>query len=866
MGVLLGLLLLAGLMTVCQVTGCSDSCENCHNGDRTSHPPLPTENVEVYQDGDDLIIRNRHVSVCYHLSIGTFTILDSTRSPVVLDAEALALSNPLFPKVTWHCTGSYSTDWHEEQTSTALGKGRSITVIRDGIPDLPWFEQCFTILHGQGCVISWVRIHNSTGGAIKVGALYPLSTDTPAGMLKFGSDQDLRVVTNGILNYIDFAVPMYPGTTWSYSNWSTLIYNQATHKSLSLGFLSFMKAQPIVFNAPARAPREGQILQAACQYDPPKTLAQGDTLTSETMILDVGQDNPFLALEGYADRLKTWLGITTWMDRHPESGVPAGWNSWSGSSSSGGYGTDINEEIIMRNMDFADRELRRWGMTYFQIDDGWQDATGDWGVNTARFPDHGDQNGIEWLLGEAKRRGFRTGLWIRAFDAEPDARIIEEHPDWFARPILGGLLDPDEHLLDLSNPHVQDHLVGLMERLRTWGIQWLKLDFAYRVMLSEDWYDPSLSRFEFYHNGIELLREALGEDVFFLNVAMAGPNYGLVDALRLTLDTMPVWEGTSENPYDPLAIIDNQGLKPMYRDAARRYYLQNRVWVNHPDLIFFRPHADPRIPALSLNESRTFASSVALQGGIVKIGDPLVDMSPEAVDSIRRILPVYGRCGRPLDMFRREFPEIWSLTLPDFAEPYNVLGLLNWGLNRDLTVLPPAWIPDEGRRIAVDLEEAGLDPSGTYLAFEFWEQKYLGEIRKELVVDVPARSPCVVALRRKLGRPQLLGTNRHVLGGVGVIRSVEWDPYVAALTGTQEGSVGTAYVPFAHQVTIYVPEGFIPSESHVSAPEGYRIDGKSLSIDGCVATLRFVVTELPGACSSGEVCRHPDVTWSMTFK
>jgi hypothetical protein len=350
--------------------------------------------------------------------------------------------------------------------------------------------------------------------------------------------------------------------------------------------------------------------------------------------------------------------------------------------------------------------------------------------------------------------------------------------------------------------------------------------------------------------------------VFLLNVAVVGWNYGLIDASRLTLDTMPAWEGESEAPYSIAGGLMNQGLKPMYRDCARRYYLHGNLWLNHPDLTFYRAHRDPRIPPLTLNESSTFTTAVALQGGIVKIGDRIVGLAPEAVDDLRRILPVYGKGGRPLDLFRREFPEVWSLAVEDFDEPYHVLGLLNWGVNVDLTRWPYPFVEDAARQIGASASETGLNPETAYLAFEFWTQTFLGESDGGLAMTVPARTPRVVALRPKKGRPQFLGTNRHVLGGAGVVRSLNWNKGTKTLTGVQEGSIGTEYAPFEHRVSVYVPEGFTPRDAAVTAPDGYGILGQSWETDGPVLTLHFSVRDT----SPVEGGRHPDVTWRATFQ
>ena len=843
-------------------------------GDDDTWPPLPDDDADddsdddaqsgeviVYESGDDLVIANNLVSVRYHRSLGRYSVLDGDGAVVIDHAESLAQSNVMAPAHKWRTGAMALASWTADDHTCALGDGMQIALTfappRAGEPGI---EVRFALLDHQSAVLVDMRVSNITGEDLKVGSMYAVLAGPPAGRLLFGEDRDLRFLGNGTLTFLEFITPIFPGTTPALANWSALIYNQVTGDSLLAGYLSFDVGYPVVFMGPRSAGGPGQVFHATSEYDFAKTLAPGDALDAETLVLDFGQATPFDALELYADRLKAWNHISLWTERHPEIGVPAGWNSWSGSGSSGGYGTNINETIIVDNMDFADRELRRWGMNYFQIDDGYA-LVGDWEPYEDRFPDHGDENGIEWLLARAKALGFQTGLWIEAFNARTDAQIYADHPDWFVGPWLFGLLGVDPPSLDLTNPEVQAHLAELMEKILDWGVQWVKLDFAYRAPMSAGWHEPNTTRGEFYRKGVKIMRDTLGPDVFLLNVAITGWNVGLVDSIRLTLDTMPAWDG--EHPESP---VDNQGLKPMYRDSVRKYWFHNRVWINHPDLIFFRAHQDPNIPPLTQSESLTFASAVALQGGLVKIGDRLVDLLPEWVDGYRRIMPVYGAPCRPLDMFERDFPEVLSLPVPDFSEPYHVIGLLNWGSNRDLTSPMFPVIPDSDHVIGVDLERAGLDGEAEYHAYEFWTEQYLGTVSGELALEVPAHTPRVMALRPVASHPQFLGTNRHVLGGVKVVRDVEWDDGARTLTGTQEASVGTAFAPFTFHLAFFVPDGFTFDDIDFDAPAGISIVDESTSLTpatgGQVLDVYFAIEE-DAPPAPGEAFR--EVTWTLGF-
>lgn len=837
--------------------------------DDDTWPPLPDddadddlsgEEVVVFEDGDDLVIGNNRASLRYHRSFGRYSVMDGEGIAVIERAESQVLSNVMAPAHIWRTSQLSLSSWSSDDYSCDLGEGRSITLVFASRADEPDLELTFVMLDAQSALLADMLLVNSTDDDLKVGSMYALLAEPPVGAMRFGEDKDLRFLGNGTLTYLEFLAPIFPGTTPAIANWNALIYNQETGRSLAAGYLTFDVAASAVYMGPRSNANPGQTLHLTSEYDFAKTVAPGESLAAETMILDFGQDTPFDALELYADRLKAWHHIQTWTERHPEIGIPVGWNSWSGSGSSGGYGTNINEAIIVDNMDFADRELRRWGMNYFQIDDGYA-LVGDWEPYEDRFPDHGLQNGVEWLLSRASGLGFQTGLWVEAFNARDNAQIFADHPDWFVEPWLFGLLGVDPPSLDMTNPEVQQHLAELMEKLLDWGCQWIKLDFAYRAPLSQGWYEPNTTRGEFYRQGVQIMRDALGPDVFFLNVAITGWNVGLVDSIRLTLDTMPAWDG--EHPDSP---VDNQGLKPMYRDAVRKYWLHNRVWVNHPDLIFFRAHEDTQIPPLTVNESLTFATSVALQGGLVKIGDRLVDLQPDWVDGYRRIMPVYGVSGRPLDMFEREFPEVLSTPAADFAEPYHVIGLLNWGTNRDLTnpYFPPT--PDGDKTIAVELERAGLDGSADYHAYEYWTEEYLGTVSGELALEVPARTPRVVALRPVLDRPQFLGTNRHVMGGVKVVSSIEWNDAALTLTGVQEASVGTAYAPFEFHLAFFVPDGYAFDDIDFQLPVGISVVGDSTSLfpaeGGQVLDVYFSVEE-SAPPAPGDAFKN--MTWVLSF-
>ena len=78
---------------------------------------------------------------------------------------------------------------------------------------------------------------------------------------------------------------------------------------------------------------------------------------------------------------------------------------------------------------------------------------------------------------------------------------------------------------------------------------------------------------------------------------------------------------------------------------------------------------------------------------------------------------------------------------------------------------PYTAMADGARVLSLDLADAGLDPSATYLAREFWSGEVLDDVAGVLSVTVEPHTVSLFALRERLGRPQYIGGNRHLLQG-----------------------------------------------------------------------------------------------------
>jgi len=101
----------------------------------------------------------------------------------------------------------------------------------------------------------------------------------------------------------------------------------------------------------------------------------------------------------------------------------------------------------------------------------------------------------------------------------------------------------------------------------------------------------------------------------------------------------------------------------------------------------------------------------------------------------------------------------------------------------------------------VPLKRLWLDENQEYLAYDFWKERFHGEVKGELRVKVAPASVTLLALHKKRGVPQVVSTDRHVLQGALELEQVTWHEATKTLDGTSTGPIGTA-----HNLAVYIPE------------------------------------------------------------
>ena len=276
-----------------------------------------------------------------------------------------------------------------------------------------------------------------------------------------------------------------------------------------------------------------------------------------------------------------------------------------------------------------------------QVDDGWQVDTGDWEANQ-KFP-----SGMKALADKIKSAGRTAGLWLAPLLATKSSKLFHEHSDWFLRDEHGQLVSAGFnwgqplYALDTTHADVILWLVALMKQVRAWGFDYLKLDFLYAGALKGK-RTKDMLREAAYRECLQILREAMGADAFFLSCGTPIlPAIGICDAIRIGPDVAHFWEKYRDayllyNPTIP-------GTKNAIRTVIHRLWLKPLLHID-PDVSYFESKEN-----LLTQEQRNLLKELAYICDFKATSDLPQWMTNDEIDQLRSFLdtnPKVERTGR----------------------------------------------------------------------------------------------------------------------------------------------------------------------------------------------------------------------------
>ena len=273
---------------------------------------------------------------------------------------------------------------------------------------------------------------------------------------------------------------------------------------------------------------------------------------------------------------------------------PAGWESWYN------HYANINQDLIKEDLKkLSGTEniitLGNYTSKIFQIDDGWEQALGDWQTNQERFPES-----FKEITTEIENDGYIPGLWIAPFIIDSRSKTATQHPEWLLRDEEGKLVpagynplwgkDGTFYCLDLSRDEVVAHLDGLLETIiNDWGFRYIKLDFLYGGMLYGKYAQPTAS-YKIFARALKTITARKvtkdGKPVAYLGCGCPFElSFRNLPLSRIGCDTYEKWK----NPM--MRFLRWNGRNEAYLnvvDTLGHALWNNTIFMNDPDVVFVR--------------------------------------------------------------------------------------------------------------------------------------------------------------------------------------------------------------------------------------------------------------------------------------
>ncbi len=554
----------------------------------------------------------------------------------------------------------------ESSFTDELGSGRAVSVTFAGLagkPDLIYVAQVYD---QRPYAAVQVHVRNATDQQITVEAIRPLEA-TGAPLLNLGGHPSSDRILSDSFSEDWPQLCLYdlgkaPGGMHRGAG-SQLIYNRESRQSLFLGaltsdrFLTLLHLQATGTGAETQiasfsvdstgtteVQKEFDLQNAPAdnQIELSLPLAPGDEMRSERLLLQAGPDY-HKQLLAYGDAIRRLHHARVSVE------TPIGWWSWTAF-----YG-GINEGVTLANADWQAEYLKSLGYKYFQIDEGYQYARGEYATaNATQFP-----AGLRFVGHRITADGLTFGIWTGPFQVTSRAWVYEHHKDWLVHNAKGQPISSRDvwnqktdflFTLDTTNPGAQEYLRQTYKTLvREWGVRFIKLDFMDTTAIEGYRYRPNTTALEAQRIGLQIIRATVGEDVVLDKDGSPMLNaVGLVDTGRISTDTAHSFEAT----------------KRAASGIAARFYMNRNFFVNDPDAFNTTAQPFPERPKLPTSlELSAAQASIALStvsGGMYEIGDDMLVLGSQkdrlALVENTDLLNIakIGRASTPFDLMTYE--------------------------------------------------------------------------------------------------------------------------------------------------------------------------------------------------------------------
>lgn len=453
----------------------------------------------------------------------------------------------------------------------------------------------------------------------------------------------------------------------------------------------------------------------------------------------------------------------------------AGWCSWEA------FRRDIDINKIKEISEFMEAKLKDYGLEYIQVDDGYQKmplpydpkknmADGWLTCEESKFP-----GGHKEIIESIKKNHLVPAIWTNANITNEE--FVKNHKDsvlyYEGKPLKGEWID---YIYNCDEETLAKQVQPVFEGYKKAGYQYVKID-AIRHLILDGLHEAvrlgimtNEEAEHRYRSYLETTRKGLGDDIFYL--ASWGEMHeviGVADACRIAMDANPTWAGIHMQLFE----------------MARWFHTQRILFINDPDHVCVRT---------KLEWAKSVLSLISLSGGLYMLSDTIDAYTEDKLNVIRKTLPPLKTKTAETGRLNMDFPSYTWTKLHGFAvqshetpvemedislkDVYDMAG--NYPTMNDKHPFSSLWAFHinhynqtwcvMGRFATVPLQASmvpfknlGLEEEKEYLAFDFWEEKYLGKFKNEIPCRELTVGQCQIAAIRELQNvPQFMASSRHV--------------------------------------------------------------------------------------------------------
>jgi alpha-galactosidase len=631
-------------------------------------------------------LQNDKISLSVNAKEGTFQLAMRGGQPVFTSRIAAQVNH------VWLRSSDYPRHTVSESRFTDdLGSGRTITVTNSGLDGKAELI-CEIQLYDQAQYAALqVTLQNTTEETLRLQSIRALELSGDA-MLNLGGHASADRVLSDSYSEDRPALQLYDlGKARGGMHrgvGSQLIYNRESKQSVFIGaltadrLLTYLHLQASGENAEAKIASYSVDLAGTTEIQKEYDLKDGPGENQLELNLPIEPRGKFLSerimLEAGPDYHSQLLAYGEAIRKLHHARVtlqtPIGWWSWTA------YYGAINEGETLANADWQAAHLKALGYSFFQVDEGYQYARGEYETaNATQFPD-----GMRIVGHHVVGDGLIFGVWTAPFQVTSRSWVYEHHKDWLVHnakgePIHTELLWHQKsdliYVLDTTNPGAQEYLRQTYRTLvREWGVRFIKLDFMDSSAIEGFMYRPNTTALEALRIGLQVIRDVVGDDVILDKDGspMLTP-VGLVDTGRTSADTSHSFEGT----------------RTAVAGIAARFYMHRNFFLDDPDAFntvaeSFSEHTRAS-PSYPLTEAQASIALSAVSGGMYEIGDDMMVMGAQK-DRLALVenedllnMAKMGRASTPIDLMtyepEDEEPSVFFLR----ESPHQaILTVFNW--------------------------------------------------------------------------------------------------------------------------------------------------------------------------------------------